>query len=171
MPKERVKPAQLNGEKARGKAKKEKAPAQLQPVLAKKSHEQPAPAAQPKAASMRGPLSAEVRQRLEAALAEERLETHLFGPSGRAETITISVTPAILNDLAFLAGYFEHGYGHGRRTNKSALVRLAIRTLRYWLDPTGMPPDSQLPFDAPDSVPVYSPPLAGGDRPSSAVEV
>lgn len=146
MPKARTQSEPVNGEKARGKAKKAKAPAQsktTRPAATPDQKEQgtPTPPSQ-----MRGPADHEVRERLEAALAEERLEATLFGPSGRAETITVSVTPPVLHDLAFLAGYFEQGYGGGRRTNKSALVRLAIRTLRYWLDPTGMPPQSRLPF-------------------------
>lgn len=161
MPKQRTKPAKLNGETRRVKAK-EKAPAQPQAPRPKAAHHAKDRAAPgPAKAPVRAPVSAEVRQRLEAALAEERLEQTLFGPSGRAETITVSVTPAVLNDLAFLTGYFEQGYGRGRRTNKSALVRLAIRTLRYWLDPTGMPPQSELPFEDFDGEQGPPPPFSG----------
>jgi hypothetical protein len=153
MPKARTQPEPVNGEKRRGKGTKAKAPAQPKAARPEGVPHAPASAAKPATPQVRGPADYEVRERLEAALAEERLEQTLFGPSGRAETITVSVTPPVLNDLAFLAGYFEQGYGQGRRTNKSALVRLAIRTLRYWLDPTGMPPQSRLPFSDGDAGP------------------
>jgi hypothetical protein len=95
----------------------------------------PPPPAVNRPSKMSDAIPKHVRAKLEAAFAEERLQSELFGSAGEKVTMTFVLNRPAVSDLRFLVEWFANRYAQGGKVNRSALVRLALRCLRFELDP------------------------------------
>lgn len=97
-------------------------------------------------APVRPELPAELRQRIEAALGEQRFVWGGFEQPGRCKTMTVAMTRAAESDLAFLQEWFTSTFGESRTGSRSATVRLALRSLRLELDRSLLADHAELPL-------------------------
>lgn len=90
-------------------------------------------------------LPQHIRSKLASAMAEERLEQDLFTSGPGSITASVVFTANVVRDLDFLCGWFQNRYGGRGKVNRSGVLRLAIRCLRFELDPRAYGRTPELP--------------------------